>query len=359
MANQLTLLNHSSAIIALNDKFITEPHSGFQEDDGIEIPVLRIPRNRPLNERVDLAKKYIDDFDPDWLSLQYVIFSFHPKGLPVGLNKQLKLLGKGRRWHIMFHELWVQPELQPTIKIYLWSIAQRQLIRSLITSLKPQVIHTNTRMYLEQIEEMGVKAIYLPLFSNIPCYYQPEGGHEAKAIDKGKSELKFIIFGHQHPGTPVKEFLGELLHFSRQSDIPVSIDVIGRSGSELENWVKQSEALNLPLHALGEQPTEEISRRIAQASIGISTTPARQIEKSGSVAAIHAHGLPVICVSAPGRQPVDEAIELFPGVSLYQQGNLETILKGKLTNPVPNTLESVAVKFINELEHAEVETGSL
>src|ERR1022692_2576923 len=46
-------------------------------------------------------------FNPNWVSLQFVPFGFHPKGLPFGLPRHLMSIIGSRPLHWMFHELWV------------------------------------------------------------------------------------------------------------------------------------------------------------------------------------------------------------------------------------------------------------
>src|SRR5947209_6737741 len=74
------------SIIALYDRFISSLEETTQKSDNYEIMVLRLPFSMQDRERYELARDYINKKDPVWLSLQFVIFSFHPKGLPLYLS---------------------------------------------------------------------------------------------------------------------------------------------------------------------------------------------------------------------------------------------------------------------------------
>jgi hypothetical protein len=123
----------------------------------------RLSAGIEIKKRFAIAKEWVDKIDPQWLSLQFVPFGYHPKGLKLGLSKLLLTLSNGRSWHMMFHELWVGMANEESKKLHLWGQAQRALIKSLVKSLKPAVIHTQTRLYQTLLAKMSFKAGYLPL----------------------------------------------------------------------------------------------------------------------------------------------------------------------------------------------------
>src|SRR5215210_3802535 len=107
LAGELIRQGNKTFIISLNDRYVSEVFKTIQHDDATAISVLRLPSNLVTKKKMQFARKWIDNENPEWLSLQYVPFSFHTKGLPFRLSKLLRGLGKGRKWQIMFHELWL------------------------------------------------------------------------------------------------------------------------------------------------------------------------------------------------------------------------------------------------------------
>jgi len=110
LAKELTKNEIEVLLIAINDSFIKNTLLTSQKIDNKKIKILRISSHLSELDRVKKAKEQIHKFKPDWISLQFVPYSFHTKGLPFTFAKALKELGDFR-WHIMFHELWIdKPE---------------------------------------------------------------------------------------------------------------------------------------------------------------------------------------------------------------------------------------------------------
>lgn len=340
---------HFSTVLSLNDKYVSDKFNDIQRSEGTDLSVLRLPAAWAMKVRLGYAKKYIDDFNPDWLSLQFVIFGFHRKGLPLGLGNQLLPLGLGRRWHIMFHELWLGMEMCTPKKHLLWGWAQRQLIKSLISTLNPKIIHTNTILYQQQLAKLGFIAQHLSLFGNIPKVYSTdERLNSIEPFKIGKS-INFILFAQIFPDSPVDDFLDDVVMYASKNEVEITLTIIGRCGSEQEVWADKWAATGMAVNILGSQPANNISKALGTASIGISTTPAALIEKSGSVAAMLEHGLPVICVPFRWEPKNFKELKLPSGIMLYKKGNLEAILKGGFDSPAMNDVSGITHKLLSAL----------
>src|SRR5690606_662431 len=100
----------------------------------------------------------------EWLSLQFVPYAFHKKGLPFGLGSQLRKIGGTTKWHIMFHELWIGMEVGASQKDVIIGIIQKYIIKKFNIEIKPKVIHSQTDLYQAQLKSIGLKSEILPLF---------------------------------------------------------------------------------------------------------------------------------------------------------------------------------------------------
>jgi glycosyltransferase involved in cell wall biosynthesis len=349
LASELIRQGHFSTVLSLNDKYISDKYCNIQHSEGIDLPVLRLPAIWAMKIRLNHAKKYIDDFDPDWLSLQFVIFGFHPKGLPIGLGSQLAFLGTGRRWHIMFHELWVQVRVKFTLKFYLWGKFQYLLIKSLISDLKPKIIHTQTHLYQHQLAKLGFDNKYLPLFSNIPKIYKEHEELNPNQPLKLRKAITFVLFGSIHPNAPVEDFIEDVSAYATKNGVKMTLIIVGRCGVRQEYWSKLWESAGMYVNILGEQSVDIISKILRTASIGISTTPVLQIEKSGAVAAMRENGLPVICVAYPWQPKEFKEIPAPSGVITYKKGNLDELFEITLDIPVANGVNDICDQFITAL----------
>jgi hypothetical protein len=300
LAAEMVRQGHHPTIIGLNDTGLSSEPECIQQCENIDISVLRLPSVWAAKQRFDLAKKWIDDVNPEWISLQFVIFSFHPKGLPFGLSGFLAELGKGRHWHLMFHELWVGMPLGASKKHILWGWLQREMIKSLILKLKPEVIHTQCWLYFAHLTKLGFKVDYLPLFSNVPVV--DELVSEKKTDPRnGKEIVSMVVFGMIHPFAQIEQLVKKVLLYKERQQVEITLTIIGRCGVEQDYWVSVWKAAGLHVEVLGEQSVLRISQILKNASIGISTCAMAMIDKSGTVAAMLAHGLTVLCVAKPWK----------------------------------------------------------
>jgi hypothetical protein len=348
LSEKLIGQGHHIAVAAINDKHITTIIN-HPSSSGEEIAVQRLPLNLSDKERFSLLKSFIDDFNPDWISLQFVSFSFHPKGLVFGLAKNLLYAGKGRKWHIMFHELWVGMTEERSRKEAVWGMMQRELIRDLIKKIKPSVIHTHTRLYQKQLEKFDARTILLPLFSNIPVM---DSGQVNQKIAKGitaADPLRIVIFGGIHRGAPVKELAHEAVAYGKAKSVDLELVIVGRNGKEQQQWADEWTAAGLKVTQMGEQDAAKVSEILTGTSFGIFTTPIALVEKSGSVAAMREHGNHLLCVSQRWS-PIGIELENNPfGIIDYKEGNLEHFFSVKPDFSYMPTLSGVAEQFIANL----------
>jgi hypothetical protein len=346
IACELIKQGNEVAVLSINDKYVIDPYITSQQMEGVKLPVFRLPASQLLKERIFQARKYIEEFNPDWLSLQFVIFGYHPKGLPLWLNK-LSLLGKGRKWHIMFHELWLGMELNTSRKHLLWGKIQQYLINRLIIKLKPVVIHTHTQLYIQQLSNIAVQSRHLPLFGNIPVISSTKA---SKSFKENRS-INMVLFGHIHPNAPVVQFAPEIAEYAKIHQLKISLTLIGNNGAETEHWIKQFENSGIKVNVLGEQPANYVSEIMSNTNIGISTTPAALLEKSGSVAAMREHGLAVICVPCAWEPAKFVNLELPGDIMIYKQGNLNEMLNGDINFTGLISVTDIGNQFIKSLSN--------
>src|SRR5215203_2771195 len=96
---------HQVAAMALKDPFEQNESLHIEASDTVSLPVFRIAEKIPNKKRVWHAQKWIQQFNPELISIQFVSYAFHKKGLPFAFTHQLINLTKEYRCHVMFHEL--------------------------------------------------------------------------------------------------------------------------------------------------------------------------------------------------------------------------------------------------------------
>jgi hypothetical protein len=347
---ELAQQGHPTAGIALADQFLTEEYSTSLLTEASDFPVLRLPAAWPASRRFGRAQQRVAEFDPEWVSLQFVPFSFHPKGLPFLLGQQLAALGAGRSWHVMFHELWVGMDEESTSKFIWWGRVQRLLIKALLKRLQPKVIHTQTPLYHSHLARLGYKSELLPLFANISN--SQEQAETAAAATSPANGVGLVAFGTIHPGARITELAHDAAQYAAEHAVPVSLTLVGRGGEEQARWADTWRAAGLPVHVLGEQSPEQISAALRAAALGVTTTVLALIGKSGTAAAMQEHGLPVLSVARPWI-PLDVPDPATPaGIFAYRPGNLAAFLTKSACTPVYDKLFLIAKQFADALRAA-------
>lgn len=350
LACGLIAKGYNAAIIAINDRRLEEKiWQGKQIEDNREVDVLRLSVSDTWNNRLRVSKKFLNEFYPDWLSLQYVPFGFNIKGLPFNLGKKLKRLNKNAGWHVMFHELAVNKE--ESYKFKIWALLQEKIIRSILLNLKPAIIHTNTELYKYRIKDLGFEAKVLPLFSNI-----------SKAKMHENETYKSIIpaFIQQHRGDYIIGTLFGSFDFKRWdmhsllkkftykfSSNRIAIASLGRMPSGHFYWDSLKKKYpQVDFIDLGEQSAGFISYWLYEfTDFGILTTLPELSGKSGSFMAFKEHGIPVVCTQQT-LSLQDFKISLDPVLTCIDPGK-EFVLPIKYT-PVP-MLNSVVNQFTSDL----------
>jgi hypothetical protein len=343
LAAEMISQGHEAAAIGLNDYGTDNKLEEVQSFENANISTLRIPAALPGKLRFSIAKRWIDRFEPEWISLQFVIFSFHLKGLPYGLVKYLVSIGKGRRWHIMFHELWVGMPEGASRKHIFWGWLQKKIICALIKSLAPAVIHTQSKLYLAHLTALGFNVKYLPLFSNVPVIYTSNKPPE------NNKQISIVVFGTIHPHAAIELILNEVTRYKRDNKADVSFTIIGHSGMETKKWVSAWVCAGMRVINLGEQPVTNISQVLSCATFGISTSAPAMFDKSGTTAAMLAHKLPVICVGKPWRpREIDLPATPKPIIQL-REGCIDDCLKISRSEIASANVTDIAEMLIETL----------
>jgi len=287
LCGELIRLGHKTEIISLYDFHITLNISINQEVDGTNVLVHRI-RAIPFSERLKIVQAILNNFQPDWISLQFVPYSFNPKGLPFWLPYFLIKLKGNYKWQIMFHELWLGIDIESSFTHKCIGKLQQFIIKKIISKIKPELINTQNQLYQFILKNNNINSTVLPICSNIPV---------VKTVREAKAFTQFVLFGTIHTGAPLKNFVDDLVKNKNKFIKPIKFVLIGSNGPELSNFTTVLDNYSICYDILGRQSENVISQVLIDSDYGISTTPYFQTEKSGIFAAYKEHQLNSICVS--------------------------------------------------------------
>lgn len=336
LAGEIIKQGHNASIIALNDRHINAIEQTEQESDGMKISVLRLPSVLSTKKKYNEIENFIIDFDPEWLSLQFVPYSFQKRGLPFSLGKRLERIGRGRKWHVMFHELGGWQYKNIPLKDICIGILQQLMVKDLIRKIKPKAVHTNIKWRICRLQSWNIQSKLLPLFGNIPVKFEKS--------ENNSSSIIFIVFGNIHFGADIAGFAEWLSCLQQAENKKVIVCFAGNNGSELILWKECLNKQGIEYEVYGIQDKLIISKLLSQADIGIITTPYSLIEKSGSLAAMQEHQLPIICVA---RKRIPKNILFTHDVAEWKPNlHLTDVLKQKIK---AHYLHEVTKQFINDI----------
>jgi len=345
LAGQLASQGHECLLLSLRDR------ERLRKTEG-DYLVARY-NDALINEECGReALHLLNDFDPDWISLQFVCFAFHPKGLIHRLIPWMARARKNRRLHLMLHELWLgeQPSLPLRHKL-LGRIQRRQILRAL-RSWQSSCHHTSNRLYQSILERENTPAGLLPIFGNIPV--STSSGKAGPVRPPDQRELIFPF--SQRNDWNAMETMGCLRKVAKRAGVSLKLVQVGRLRSDAKHW----DAVEAFAHdqgwdceRLGSQFVETLSYRMQSADIGVCAVHPLLADKSGAAVALREHGLPTLCsITAPVSNRIDlpfpEEEDLF---SLFDpEDRLVRLFEKPPRFPCESQLPMIADRFIRDLE---------
>lgn len=350
---------HPCVIVGLNDTRIINTTYGSQEMDDAVIPVLRLASAEPWSKRIVEARNWLDAFNPDWLSLQFVPFGYHRKGLCLGLGNRLAAINSSKKWHIMFHELWLGLGEKSTAKHRILGALQRTIVQELIGRLKPRLMHAQAEPYIKVLSGGKGGASLLPLFSNVP-YVKGDGWTSlleplvGKAIGNRPDRTQLYlagVFGAVHPEWNAGQAVRAVLPLVQRFHKRLVLVFLGKSNLTTEAFSRLQLALRNQADVVmtGERTNLEISKILQTLDLGLATSPRQIIQKSGSAAAMLEHGLQLL-VSRDDwhlRGADSQQTEIFSqSISPREFGLLEALPKRDVRPPAESGVKRVADKML-------------
>lgn len=359
LSGELIRLGHLVVMAGVNDGYVSEIVLEQQEIEGTTVSVLRLPNVLSWKERAIKTRQWLNGFNPDWLSLQFVPFGFHPKGLHFGLGKFLASINSKASWHVMFHELWLGLGDNSTVKHRILGRLQRYIILDLMRCLCPRKVHTQAEPYRMALMRTNIIASILPLFGNIPRV-DAEGWDglleplvtKAAGKPQERSDLYLAgILGMVHPEWNVEHAVNTLQPLVNRFQKRLVLVFHGKNN--LEPKAINHLRLNLKGRAdvvmAGERTALEITKILQTLDLGLATSPRQIIQKSGSVAAMLEHGLPVLVTRDDWRlcgwesPPVETSSQL---ISPIQFSRLVTLPSRNPQSPGDSAVKRVADQLI-------------
>lgn len=353
LAEECQRAGHRTVTLAINDRFIA--HETAQPAGPV--PGLRLDAALPWAQRIAAAQRFLDAAEIDTVGLQYVGYSYHPKGWPLRLAGQLAPLVRGRRLHLMFHELWIGDHPREPLKDRLIGALQKWAALRVIRRLKPVAVATSNPAYAAIFQRLGVDARVLPMFGTLPVAPPPGEDwlfarlqSEIPGLARRDEVWIVAMFGALHPVWPPRPIFAVLAAGAAAAGRRLVVASAGRLGPGENLWSQIQQEFGDRIHflRLGEQPSQIISEFLHSADFGLSTSSWELVGKSASTACMLDHGLPVIVNRDDAQTSRGEVPSIHP-----QLIRLDTTLAERLPllrrQPAFPSVQKVAAQFLAQL----------
>lgn len=315
LEQEFVKMGHQVFLFALNDR-----HASTLIEDAArkEISEIRIPASMDPRERFAKLQDITETFAPDWISLQFVGYSFNKRAVVFDLAKQLRRLKINTNVHIMFHEIWQGESSDSTLKDKVIGFFQKRSAIAVVKALKPKCISTTNGYYQKSLLKAGINTNKIPVFSNMPLGNRNcnriYGQLPADFRNNSNDYVLACFFGGFHAHDLLVERIRQLSAAVKdQLNKKLIVTHAGKSPGIKEQFAKLSEATNIPMCVLGEWPENDIADYLGACDVSLSNHPKVLFEKSGSIAAALYNGCPVIILRdgfADDDQKRDEIDEL-------------------------------------------------
>ena len=336
---------HTCALIALRDPHLQKTVAGTDREG---MPFLRFPSGTGLSRTRAEAVAFRERFAPDWISLQLVAYGLHPKGLLFEPLPTLRAIVGETPLHLMLHELWLGNDEVPSLRHRIIGFLQRISLQRLISTLRPRMIATSNPVYAALLKTIGRDARISPLFGNIPI--TSGGSLPAALTETGIVENPDwwlgLFFGGLYPQWKPEPFFTQLARAAKKAAKHVCLVLAGNAGGDGEKiWADlvRDYSDSFRFVAVGEQPAPVVSSLMQAADFGIAASPWSVIGKSGSVASMLDHGLPVIVTRDDFQPRVRATLPPSTDPLLHRCDNK---LEAKLVAGLPKRAPSARVMAI-------------
>jgi len=303
LARACAALGHETRLVSVREQAVPGEKSA-------ETGELRL---RDVFENFDEAKalaQWLREFQPDWVSVQYTPFGFHPQGLGARRAKALReLLPAGARRQIMLHEIWLQPGRDGALRHRALGWAQKRSVDAWAGwGWHPALIHTQARLHRARLEARGFAAELQPLCSNFPragispaaARAKVAEGLRANGQQPDEAALWIGHFGAFHAlNWNFGEFAKKMAARTDWHGRRICFLALGRSMAAQIEYDKAARAApQAEFCFVGELEEADVPVALAACDAGFTSTPWDIFEKSGAVAAWRGADVPVLVTRA-------------------------------------------------------------
>lgn len=336
-------------LVATHEEELNAVTEESQDEGDLLVATIRLPASLGTSERRHLLEGCVSDFRPDWISLQYVPYSFAENGIPWQFALTLRHLSGSAKFEIMFHELWLRHRAISDVKGRSIGAAQRFVTLRIAKVLRPEVIHTHIPINRDELTQNGFDVSPLPLFANIG-YVE---GATAAGTEKDHSAYRVAFFSRLESPPPVQRVLTAIADWCLINDRKLEVALLGGGKAKVASAAEAIRAAvpTATVLPVGYLSAEGVSAWLTTCDLALTPIPRHSLGKSGTVAAFLEHGLPVIApISKINHDPFfrtdlnRSVLDSFDPQGVKEASASLTHGKIELEN-----LQRITARFINDL----------
>jgi hypothetical protein len=303
LAEELVKQGHECALVALNDRHLPLGEQELTQQAGLQL--LRLSAGLAWGRRMKCVRQFLQDYQPDWVSLQFGPFAYHPKGLSARLERDIRSLADDCHLHVMCHELWIDPAFPLPLRHRFLGWLQQSFVQRLFSGLRPILVHTQLEHYQRMLSRISVSSQLLPLHGNVPVTSSEAQGRHwlAGSIDLKDDDSVAGFFGDILPtldNTLLEQFVIKRNRNAGRTFI-LSAGGLSEDGKARFHKAKIRIGNNACFVELGRISEIEVSKYLASLDAGLTAYPVELAAKSGGVAAMLEHGKSVLCLGRLSR----------------------------------------------------------
>lgn len=327
---------------------------------------LRLSPTLPWRQRLHEARDWIEHWDPSWVSLQFVPYAFHHRGLFRDFLNVFPQVAGGRKLQIMFHEIWIGEFQGAPWTQRACGTLQKRLVRKLLKRTRPDIINHSCAGSEVRLGKAGIQSTHLPIFGNIPLVQTRNQAGFLELLKKACLEIFpedrenwWILgfFGSIHQDWQVETSLAPILAAAKQLGKKVAVLSLGRLGKAVMKWeeITQFRQTEVTWAKIGELEAENMSNALLNLDYGLTSTPWDLVGKSGAIAAMVEHGIPVFVSVEGGTQNAPLVIgDAYRHLIHKVNDSLREILVSGLAKGSPQEgLSMVTDHFLKQLKERE------
>ena len=333
LASAWTAAGGTVSLVALRG---TEAEADLHESLNLSASRVLVPvRGQSIRDALN-RDSWRAELERSWVSVQFVPWTFGHRGIVRSTPEIDAAFQYAQRRHMMVHETWVDASLG--VKNAFLGAAQRRAMRSAFKRWKPNLVHVSTVLNQKRLKSIGVTTNLLPLFGNIDI-------SEHNKIDHGDECVKILFFGALPRRRDWQLYASSIAEAAKVSSL--QINLVGASAHAedfIKKLTKDDASAQIDCINWGKLPETKVSQLLQVVTLGVCRYGPEHIGKSGSLAAMLEHGLPVWAPKCPS----DRAQDVFGGRGALVHPDLQ-VVSGTARLPPKSFLATTARTMLEDI----------